>query len=138
MRRNDWASRMHEQFDAHADREFAWGKDDCCLFVARTVDAMADTDFAERIAREYSDEITALRFIQLHGGLAEAVSVYLGAPVAARATRGDPVMVRGEVDHAMGICAGPYVVALGSKGLTRMPRSEILKVWKVWEKQSAE
>jgi hypothetical protein len=129
-RRNDWASRMYAQFDEHADVSFAWGRNDCCLFVARVVDAMTDNDLEASIQREYSDEITALRFIQLHGGLAEAVSVYLGQPVEARATRGDPVMVRGEVDHAMGICAGPYVVAFGPNGLMRITRSEILKVWK--------
>lgn len=130
MRRHDWASRMYGQFDLHADRAFEWGQNDCCLFVARVVDAMCDTDLEVRIGREYSDETTALRLIHLHGSLADAVSVYLGQPVEARATRGDPVMVRGEVDHAMGICSGLYVVAMGQGGIMQIPRSEILKVWK--------
>lgn len=130
MRRHDWAARMYAQFDAHSDRAFEWGQNDCCLFVARVVDAMTDSGLAERIAREYSDETTAMRFIQLHGGLAEAVSVYLGAPAEVRATRGDAVMIHGGLDLAMGICAGPYVLAMGPKGLTRIARTDILKVWK--------
>jgi hypothetical protein len=131
MRRHDWAAQMYAQFDAHADRVFAWGENDCCLFVARTVDAMTGSSLTQQLASEYRDEVTALQFISDHGGLEIAVSSFLGDPQPVRAMRGDAVMVHGGLDLSMGICAGPYVLAMGEKGLTKIDRREILKVWKV-------
>lgn len=130
MRRHDWASSMHAAMADHQGRQFAWGINDCCLFVARTVDAMTGSTLAQQLAAAYSDEASALALIASHGGLAEAVSAFLGPPVAERATRGDVALIEGGEGLAVGICIGSTVVAMGKTGLMSVPRSAILKVWK--------
>src|SRR6478609_10109074 len=117
MRRNDWASRMFDVIAEHAERPFAWGKDDCCLFVARVWDAMNDTSHELTLQIAYHDEPSALAFIESHGDLKSAVTAFLGEPIEARATRGDAVMINGGLDMAMGICLGSEVVAMGPTGL---------------------
>jgi hypothetical protein len=71
-----------------------------------------------------------LELIESHGDLKSAVTAFLGEPSEERATRGDAVMIEGGLDYAMGICLGREVVAMGTKGLMRLPRTEILAVWK--------
>lgn len=130
-RRHDWAARLHEVIEAHQSREFAWGENDCCLFASRCVDAMQGNAITYLIRERYHDEATAVRFIAEYGGLAEAVSRYMGDPTNQRATRGDVVLIDGGEGDALGICLGAKVVAMGPTGLRYVPRAEIKTVWKV-------
>src|SRR6185369_16594683 len=98
MRRPDWASRMFDVITEHAETPFAWGQDDCCLFVARVWDAMYDTEHEVVLQIAYHDEVTALEFIESHGDLKSAVTAFLGEPSEERATRGDAVMIEGGLD----------------------------------------
>jgi hypothetical protein len=131
MRRHDWAARLCDVIAAHKDREFAWGESDCCLFVARCIDAMTDNALAYLIREQYRDEASALRFIATHGSLQAAVSRYLGDASVGRAVRGDAVLIEGGEGDAVGICLGTQVVAMGPKGLRYVSRTEIKAVWKV-------
>jgi hypothetical protein len=131
MRRHDWAARLHEVIEAHKGRSFAWGGNDCCLFVARCVDAMTTNALAYLIRERYHDHASALRFMAEHGGLAGAVSRYLGDPSSERATRGDVVLIDGGEGDALGICLGAKVVAMGPEGVRYVPRAEIKMVWRV-------
>jgi hypothetical protein len=130
-RRHDWASRLYGVIDAHKSREFAWGENDCCLFASRCVDAMTTNAITYLIRERYHDERTALKFMAEYGGLAGAVSRYMGDPTNQRATRGDVVLIDGGEGDALGICLGSNVVAMGPKGLRYVPRAEIKLVWKV-------
>lgn len=133
-RRPDWAARMFDTFDAHSGRPFEWGKDDCCLFVARVVDAMTGSQFASDLAALYHDETSANALIDGAGGLEGAVSAILGASKAAdeyRAMRGDVVLIDGGLGDAVGICRGIDVLAMGPRGLQKLDRSEIRKVWPI-------
>jgi hypothetical protein len=132
MRRHDWASRMFAVIDEHRARKFVWGADDCCFFVARVIDAMTDSTVEAQLYELYGDEGGAIRFIAQHGGMREAVSSVLGPASEGRAVRGDAVLVdTGDGQHALGICLGRAVVAMGPTGLKELPRSDVLAVWKV-------
>jgi hypothetical protein len=130
MRRPDWPSRMFAVIDEHAGKPFVWGDRDCCLFPARVRDAMCDTSYELALRVAYSDEASALALIASHGGLFNAVTAFLGAPSTERATRGDIVGFDGGEGDAMGVCIGREIVAMGPDGLRRVPRGEILAVWK--------
>jgi hypothetical protein len=131
VKRHDWTSRLFAVIEAHKSRPFVWGESDCCLFVARCIDAMTDNALAYLIRERYHDETSALRFIAEYGSLAAAVSRYLGDPVPRRAVRGDAVLFDGGEGDAVGICMGAKVVAMGPTGLRYVPRSEIKAVWPV-------
>lgn len=131
MRQHDWVERLIDVIAAHESRAFEWGKDDCCLFVARAVDAMTGSDLEARLNSEYDDEYSALRLIATHGDLAGAVSHFLGQPADTYAGRGDVVLLAGGEGDALGICIGPHIVAMGPDGLRRLPRGEIKAVWRV-------
>lgn len=131
MRYHDWVEKLLEVMADHERREFVWGQDDCCLFVARCIDAMTGSEVETAIAAEYDDEPSALRLIAKHGGLAGAVIHFLGEPVEVYAGRGDVVLIDGGEGDALGICLGSHIIAMGPDGLRRVPRKEILKVWRV-------
>lgn len=131
VRRNDWASRMFDVVSEHQNRDFEWGGADCCLFVARVIDAMTDSDLEVQICTRYSDEPSALRFIAEHGSLEDAVSFYLGDIVSGSPQRGDAVLIHGGEDFAMGICLGGTVAGMGPNGLKLLPLSEVIGVWRV-------
>jgi hypothetical protein len=115
----------------HADAEFLWGVNDCCLFVARVIDAMTDTSHELDLASQYSDEATALAYIASHGSLETAVSFHLGNPSSGRAQRGDAVMCANNGNPCIGICVGSTVACVGESGLRWLPRSEILTRWTI-------
>jgi len=129
MKRHDWAARLYDVIEAHAERTFVWGSDDCCLFVARGIDAMRDSEIEAGLRDLYTDERSAMKLIASHGGLAGAVSAVLGEMQQVRAVRGDAVLIDGGDGDALGICLGPQVVAMGPSGLRMVPRSEIRGVW---------
>ncbi len=130
LKRFDWASRMYDVIAAHQGKEFAWGDNDCCLFVARAVDAMTDSSLELALSQAYWDEPSALAFIAVSGDLETAVSDYLGPSTKDRATRGDVVLVDGGLGDALGICTGKSVVCMGPKGLRELSRDEIKAVWR--------
>jgi hypothetical protein len=129
LKRHDWAARLYDVITDHSTREFAWGEADCCLFVARAVDAMQDTNLEAQLQSQYTDERSALTMIVIHGGLEQAVTSFLGEPTSLRAVRGDVVLIDGGEGDALGICMGSQVVAMGPAGLRNVPRAEIRKVW---------
>lgn len=130
-RRQDWVAQMWFTIEDHADAEFLWGVNDCCLFVARVIDAMTDTSHELDLASQYSNEATALAYIASHGSLETAVSFHLGNPSSGRAQRGDAVMCANNGNPCIGICVGSTVACVGESGLRWLPRSEILTRWTI-------
>jgi hypothetical protein len=130
VRRPDWQERLAQVIREHADREFAWARADCCLFIARSIDAMTDSDLETRLSVLYQDEVGGLRLIADHGSLEGAVSQFLGESVEEFANRGDAVLIDGGEGDAVGICIGLHVVAMGPQGLQKLPRTVIRKAWR--------
>jgi hypothetical protein len=131
MRRHDWAARMFEVIQEHATRPFDPVLNHCCMFPARVVDAMTDSEHVARILAECPDESAVAAFIERHGGLRGAVSSFLGEPTTERAMRGDVVQFDGGLGDAIGVWDGRHIVATGETGLRRLPREEIKVVWRV-------
>jgi len=133
LRRHDWASRLFDVIEEHRSRPFVWGQNDCCLFVSRAVDRMTDNARTYLILEQYSDEASALRLIASHGGLAGAVTYFMGDPHDGRPERGDVVLFHGGEADAVGICLGARIFAMGPEGLREIPRTPdlIRMVWRV-------
>lgn len=133
MKRYDWTTRLYGVVEEHRARTFEWGRNDCCLFVARAVDAMTAWELEQQIGSQYSDEASALRLIAAHGGLAGAVSAFMGEGNAGRATRGDVVLFDGGEGEALGICLGKSIAAMGQDGLRFVERADaaITFIWPV-------
>ena len=132
MRRHDWSSQLYFQIDAHKERSFAWGDNDCCLFVARVVDAMCDTDHEMTLRDKYQDEQTALEYISLSGGIASAVDTFIGSHKSeGRPMRGDVVLFNGENGETLGICVGRYIAAMGKDGVVFADRPSMICYWSI-------
>lgn len=131
MRREDWVAQLWQQVNDHADAPFAWGLNDCCLFAARAIDAMTDSDLELELASQYSDEETALAYIASHGSLEAAVTSHLGEPAEGRALRGDVVMCANDGNPCVGVCVGSTVACMGQAGLVFLPRQDITKRWSI-------
>jgi len=131
MRRADWVSRLWGEVEAAKTRPFSYGEHDCCLFVARCIDAMTDSDLAEQLARHYHDEPSAMAFFRHEGGIERAVSGFLGdVSDLARPRRGDVAMVPTERGDGVGVCVGTTIAVAGD-GVEFYPLSAALKTWRV-------
>jgi len=153
-----WEQDLAEFLEASANRPFAWGSHDCCLFVSEAIRIMTGTDIAEikHWRGNYHDETgayftlfksmrtrkfrTALERLAeefglvpwSHAALAQRGDVALvqdGAAVAAIAADFGPPVLK----EALGIVdlSGRWVACLGPEGLTRLPVDRILIAWKV-------
>lgn len=132
MRRHDWSSQLYFQIDSHKDRSFIWGDNDCCLFVARVVDAMSDTNHEMTLRDKYQDEQTALEYISLSGGIADAVDTFIGSHKSeGRPMRGDVVLFNGENGETLGICVGRYIAAMGKDGVVFADRPSMICYWSI-------
>jgi hypothetical protein len=132
MRRHDWSSKLYEYISDNAGREFSWGENDCCLFVARAVDVICDTKHAVSLASRYHDEATAQAYIEQSGGIIAAVNTFIGPhKTEGRPMRGDVVVFEGKYGHTLGICIGSNVVSVSALGVVYIPRAEILCHWNI-------
>jgi hypothetical protein len=133
MRRPDWLVELWLQVEAARDERFEYARHDCCLFVARCVDAMTESDFSARLRACYHDEATALAYLERMGGMQAAVTVHLGPPLErpAMARRGDVVMFHdGAGRETLGICTGELLATTG-QGFTFQPMTLASVAWRV-------
>jgi hypothetical protein len=132
MRRNDWFSELCGAITRSAKLPFSYGKHDCCLFAARCVDAMRGTNYAQQLARAYSDVASGRRFLARFRGYEEAISSFLGKPSAGRARTGDVCLFRQGTGHeTCGIVLGPFIVGAGKDGVAVVLRRRILARWSI-------
>lgn len=130
-RRYDWASKMHSAIDYHKDKSFEWGKNDCCIFTARVIDAMCDSSLEEDLAKKYQDEKTALNYIKQSNGIKSAIESHLGKSEVGRPKRGDAVLFINDDREAVGICTGASIVSMGIFGISSVDRSNIICYWNI-------
>jgi hypothetical protein len=132
MKRFDWVRRMYDTIDAIQGEPFAWGKNDCCLFSARVVDAMCDTDFADQLRQEYQDERTAMLYIASFGSIKAALEYWLGKPQSLiYAQRGDVMLFDNDGRDTVGIFVGDGIISTGETGLVRVSKDSALHSWAV-------
>jgi len=111
---------------------FAWGSQDCCNFAADWVQAARGADPMPDL-RGLDSAIAAWRALAFAGGLLQAVTDRMGAPILGTLAQvGDVALVRhGEGLQSMGVCIGPYVTAPGKAGLLMLPITHAEAAWRV-------
>jgi len=130
-RRHDWADKMFSTIKDHESLPFEYGKNDCCSFVARIVDAMCDTEHEKALLQNYHDEPTALEYIKRSGGIEKAVEAYIGIAKQGRPHRGDVVLIHVNDRDALGICIGREIAVKTTDGVSYVDRSVLLKFWSI-------
>jgi hypothetical protein len=130
MRRHDWASKLYEHIAANSSCQFSWGKNDCCLFVARAVDVICDTEHATSLASRYHDEVTAQEYIAQSGGIAAAVDTFIGPhKTEGRPMRGDVALIKHNNLEALGICVGSDIAVKTTDGISYVSHSSVIVYW---------
>lgn len=117
---------------ACAATPFAWGRHDCCTFVAQAVlvqtgaDPMADLPL-------YAGADAAQALLAANGGIESMVTQRLGDPVIPHmAARGDVVMFDTVINGmALGICVGAQFAAVTPEGLRFYGMRHAVKAWRV-------
>lgn len=144
-RHENWDTEHLEKFLLdRAHMPFEWGINDCALFAADSIEAITGVDIASDFRGKYQDEATAMKSIQditgVENGTVEDAAEYcakknglqeLKHPLTA--WRGDLVVVidAGRVISGIVHLNGRHVVAVGEKGLKRLPITAIKRAWRV-------
>lgn len=133
-RRLDWRPRLSAYLAELAGQSFRPGRFDCALFVAGAIEVMTGHDFAAAYRGAYRSIEDGL------SDLAEAgfsdhvafVAAHLPEVHPAFAQAGDVAVVEENGAPALGLVQGEYVyVVLPSKGLGLLPRTALLRAFKV-------
>lgn len=102
----DWPERLNDFLEGRRERPFSWGDNDCVLFAADAVLAMAGEDIVA-LWRGYDNEREALRRLRDVGGMRGLMEI-VGLPEkpVGLAQRGDLVLVMNDGRETFGVVAG--------------------------------
>lgn len=141
IRIEQWASALTKFNIAALQKPFAWGVNDCCLYVADVIKAMTGEDLAEDFRGKYGNEIEAMRFLAGLGyrDVEELASSRLPEivdrehkPAPSLARRGDVVsMADGAGNFFITICDGRTAVGPTKQGINHNPMSAARRAWRV-------
>ena len=136
----DWQIFLGEAVAAADRMPFAWGTNDCCLFVADCIRAMTGTDLGASFRGKYDDPASAMALIAFAtdgGGVEQLVEQLcrendMGEVEVAYAQRGDIALHDVEAGPAAGIIYGDGALYLSEAlGLVAVPRASIRRAWRV-------
>ena len=131
---NGWLKALRDEIEVAEGQEFEWGRQDCCLFAARCVDAMTGSSLAGQLQSEYTDKTSALRYLAKQGGIAPAVTQLLGQPIRwVNTHRGDVcLMPTADGIGSLGICIGGAVACVSEiRGIVYLPIGSALYCWSI-------
>lgn len=142
IRNEQWdTSHLHQFLVDRQKAPFAWGGNDCCLFAADAIQAITGVDIAADFRGKYNDEKSALAAIRsaTGGSTVEDAAVYCASkaglpelPHPLFAHRGDLVLLENEGRVVAGIIGlHGYPLAVGEKGLMKLPLSAIRRAWRI-------
>lgn len=130
-RRPDWAAQLHALLAARARAPFAWGSQDCCLFVCDAIAAMTGHDPAWDVRGSYRTERGAARLVKRLGGMAAIGASRFGAAVPVLAAQvGDVGLIEHDGRLSLALCGGDHWLAAGEQGLERLPLHEATQAWR--------
>jgi hypothetical protein len=139
----NWDTVAFDPFlNERASQAFAWGENDCALFVADGIERMTGIDIAAEFRGRYESEEQAWATIAtITGGstLEDAAAwcarrhempEWLMPPFA---QRGDMVIVEDEGRLISGLVhlSGRHVVTVGERGLKRLAIAAVVRAWHV-------
>lgn len=139
-RTDDWPALLHAFLESRRGESFAWGKNDCCLFVADGVLAMTGVDIAASFRGKYTDEASCMAVLKKMGYAsvsamiaAELKSWGMPTLMAGFAQRGD--IVEYAMEGAPALCLvsmdGKYALGVGERGLYVLPVLRAVRAWRV-------
>jgi len=133
-RYDDWQERLGAFLARHQYETFAYGRWDCCLFVAAAIEAMTGVDPGASVRGTYSSRAEARRYGSVEAAV-EAVTARYGMPETPvlRARRGDVALAGNPRSRSLGLVAldGRDVLLVSSEGLWRVPVLSAIRAWSV-------
>lgn len=131
LRRRDWPERLHALIADRLRAPFAWGSQDCCLWVCDAIQAMTDHDPAADVRGSYRTERGALRLVKELGGMRAIGASRFGDEVPVlMAQVGDVGLVHTDGRDSLALCGGSHWLAAGEQGLERLPLAEAVAAWR--------
>jgi len=112
---------------------FQWGEHDCAMFVAKAVDAMRGTRWANRVRGLGCRSARDYRAMLRDGATMRALTVAeLGEPVNEEIERGDVLLLRNHGRQLLAIAAPPVALAVSTAdGVTALPLTDVLATWRI-------
>lgn len=143
-RNTNWPELLHEFVCSRLTLQFAWGSNDCALFVADAINAMTGTDLGTGLRGAYTSLAGAVtqmaKLTGKTGASVEDVAIYFASHASMTecknslfARRGDVVLFDGSDGPAMGICAldGRNALFVSQTGLNQMSVRQCRRAWHV-------
>jgi hypothetical protein len=133
---SDWEHRVYKVLDEFEHAPFAYGRRDCCQFVAACLLAQTGVDYSSKFG-QYNSKEGALQFIAQYGSLQNVMSSAISQqPIAGnKAQKGDIVYAElvGEQFRTptLGLCAGDYLIFVGKAGLVGRDLSAAICAWRI-------
>jgi hypothetical protein len=126
----DWQLRLQAFVQSRLAEPFAWGKQDCCLFVCDAIKAITGHDPAADL-RGYSTEREAMRILRAHGGVRGLADTRAGAAVPLLAAQvGDVGLLPLDGRDTLALCGGAHWMAPGAAGLVALPLDAAVAAWR--------
>lgn len=120
---------------AHKNKPFVWGENDCCLFAANAVLAVTSVDLAPEFRGKYRTELGAARALKKHGytSIEMLLNAKLGQAIAPlSAKNGDVALVKNHQEQlAAGVIFRSSIYCVSPMGLSQLPLASIINVWRV-------
>ena len=133
MRYHNWPETLAAFLESRRDLPFAWGANDCCLFVADAVEAITGIDAAAPYRGRYSTAAGAYRALKKYGtgAIADAWSAHFTEIPTHEIGRGDVVLFDNAGELASAISFGRKLWAVTDHGLITLPLSHAVRAWRV-------
>jgi Domain of unknown function (DUF6950) len=136
-RYRDWPQRLELLIEMKKQIPFAWGRNDCCIFVADCIHAMTGIDVAAEFRGQYRTELGGMRIILRNGCLLAfidkiAARFQIDQISVKKASRGDVVIAKHD-RYALGIVnlCGDAAWVVGKTGLVEIPLKLCTSAWKI-------
>ncbi len=108
----------------HLEKPFAWGENDCVLFVIGWLEISTGRDYLGAY-KPWSNAKEAMRKVKDAGGLLELFNANLQPINPHMAVDGDIALI----DGCAFLFSGPHVVSVGESGLAFLNRMEAKCAW---------
>lgn len=130
QRHRDWQSRIAGFVTSREREPFAWGSNDCALFVCDGIKAISDHDPAADV-RGYSTEKGAARVVKRLGGMRGIGGSRFGEEIhPMQAQVGDVGLVEVDGRESFALCGGAFWLSPGPEGLVRLDIGVAVMAWR--------